>query len=156
MKQPKSMTRTHVLGFVSVLALGLSGCSADLKHATCGWSTSIPPNGDKICSTTYVVLNKLALAELHGDSATIRRYVVAPAVARRMIRFGQTLRARGLVFLRVPPNPELAVTGNNRLLVTLYLVGRDRAGKLGYYEMVEERFTGSSVQIIGDQSGEEW
>jgi hypothetical protein len=139
-----------------VAAALMVGCSADLKHATCGWSTNIPSNGDLLCRQTYKVLAEIAEAEIHGTNAVIRSHVSSPTVAGRMIAFGQRIRRHHVRFLRVTPSFELSALSHGRLQVGAYLVGQTDQGKVDDPETLVERAVHSTVVVTGDAPGQEW
>jgi hypothetical protein len=141
---------------VTFATLTLSGCSANLKQPTCGWSSSIPSNGEFLCRQTYRVLGDIARAEVHGSDSVIRDHVVSRRVATRMIAFGRQIRRHHVTFLRVTPSFELSALSHGRLQVGAYLVGRTDQGKVDDPEAVDEQVKGSTVVVTGDAPGQEW
>jgi len=140
------------LGMITIVA----GCNANLKTATCGWSSNIPNNGTTICQQTYRVLSEIARAELLGKPGLIRQEVTSAPVARRMVSFGNAIRRQHTEFLRVTPTFELTAESHGMVSVGAYLVGKNRAGAIDDPETVTVRSRGSTVKVTGDVAGEQW
>jgi hypothetical protein len=157
------MTTLLVSGIATVaLLLLLAGCSLNVTEPpnvakpTCGWSSPIPANGDKICAVAYRTLATLTTAEVRGDNRQIRRLVANPAVARRIIRYGQQVRAQRVQSFHPVPNPLLALESHSKIDVAVSLVGKTRQYELTEVEAITVQIRHGRAIIIADQPGEEW
>ncbi len=141
---------------VILLPLLLLGCSANLKHASCGWANEIPANGTQVCNAAYETLRAIARAEARDEPKTIRRLVSAARVAQRIIRFGRSLRAQGLQYLRTTPLLVLTARPHNRAIVSAYIVGRTSSGKINSQEVVIVHVHDGRAIVVGDQPNQDW
>ena len=139
-----------------VVGLSVTACNANLKRATCGWSSNIPANGNQVCQQTYATLRRIVRAEVNGNDGVIRALVVSPTVARRIIQFGRLLRQQHVSFLRVTPTFDLTTDSHNVIQVDAYLIGQSDQGKVEVPEWVLERPHGKSFVITGDFPGQQW
>lgn len=150
------MTFAVTLAAALCLLLSLVSCTANLKKATCGWSTSIPSNGNLICNKTYKILTDIAHAEAKGRNSAITRHVTSVAVAHRLLAFSEKLRRNKVRYLRFSPSFELSTESRHRILVQGYIEGKWDKGVIDEPESLAERVKGSTITVIGDVRKQQW
>jgi hypothetical protein len=101
-------------------------------------------------------LSSIVRAEVRGDNATIRRLVVAPAVADHIIRYGSTVRRQHVNFLHVVPSYTLEVVHPREVGAAFYLVGQTPRAKISRPQTVYLAIRGSQALVVRDQSDQDW
>ncbi len=142
--------------FPSILLL--SACSllpATATGPTCGWTTTIPSNGQAMCQESYRIFVQLARAELDNDRKAIRSLVQNRSVALRILRYGRYLRSENLRYLHPATTFLMTSQGRNQALASGDLKGQTTKGHLDLEEVLRIRF-GRHPEVTGDQRYQEW
>ncbi|HZT95203.1 MAG TPA: hypothetical protein VFB34_00035 [Chloroflexota bacterium] len=156
------MARHHTLSTVLIPLFALSflaSCSllpSSGSVPTCGWTTSIPSHGDRLCTESYSLFRRLTLDEATGNDAAVHRLVTSPVVARRIIAYGRRLRSRGLRSLQPATTLLLTARGANQILASGDLKGQTKHGKIDLEEVIRIRFDSGRPRVVGDIPFEEW
>lgn len=142
-----------------LLVLALGGCSLaalpSQSNPTCSWESRVPDNADAVCTRTVSALQKMTAAVARGDARTIRRLVVDPVTAGKMILYSQRIRAAGARGLHVVPSIALDQEAHGRIGAGFYVLGTTRRRRIKsqetlYFNWVRGRYVVTASDLEKD------